>query len=188
MTFARTISSITLILLASCLAPVARAQAAKDDSALRFHDDLLDHFVGKWEVTAVVHGATFTLHREAEWVLDHQYLRVHEKSREVVPWLKIPFERIIFIGYNHRLKHYVVYEANVHGADIPFVPEGFSYATRNGNELTIDHTNAGVAVGRGRWTWDAATSTWHIYGSRIKDGKEELFLHHVAVAAKPETR
>jgi hypothetical protein len=182
MNLTKTFSTITMILLVSCLATVARGQAASSDQGKQFHDDLLDRFVGKWEVTAVVHGANLTLQREAEWVLNHQYLRLQEKTREVVPWLKIPFERTVYIGYNPRLKHYVVYELTVHGAGLPNAPEGFAYATRTGNELSIDYMNGSEVVGRGRWSWDAATNTWHIHGSRVVDGKEEPTMHQVAVA------
>ena len=106
----------TFMVLPPSVARVALGQVAQGGSDARFDDDLLDRFVGKWEVSAVVHGQKFMLDREAEWVLNHQYLRVHEKSREVVPWLKVPFERVLFIGYNPRSKKYVVQEMTVHGA------------------------------------------------------------------------
>src|SRR5687768_17166891 len=119
------ISSITVAVLTLCWAPASTGQVAKDGSDARFYDALLDQLVGKWDVSAVVNGQKFTLDREAEWVMDHQYLRLHEKSREVIPWLKVPFERTIFIGYNHDSKRYLVYELTVHGGDVPTKPEGF---------------------------------------------------------------
>ena len=174
-----------VLVLPPAVAPVALGQVAPDGSDGRFYDDLLDRFVGKWEVSAVVYGPKFTLDREAEWVLSHQYLRVHEKSREVVPWLKVPFERVLFIGYNHRRKRYVVQEMTVHGADVPFEPEGLAYASRTGDELTFEIKNGTEVVIRGRWTWDRASSTWHIQGRRVIAGKEqEPHLDQRAVAAK----
>jgi hypothetical protein len=173
-----------MIVLPPCVAPVA-GQVAPDGSDAGFHDDLLDRFVGKWEVGAVVYGQKFTLDREADWVLNHQYLRVHEKSREVIPWLKAPFERLVFIGYNHRSKRYVVQEMTVHGADVPFEPEGFAYGSRTGDELTMDIKNGAEVAIRGRWTWDRASSTWHIRASRVVAGKEqEPHLDQRAVAAR----
>jgi hypothetical protein len=174
-----------MIVLPPSFAPVALGQVAQDGSEARFHDDLLDRFVGKWEVSAVVYGQKFTLDREAEWVLHHQYLRLHEKSREVIPWLKVPFERLIFIGYNHRSKRYVVQEMTVHGADVPFEPEGFAYASRTGDELTVDIKNGAEVAIRGRWTWDRASGTWRIQASRVIAGKEqEPHLDQRAVAAR----
>jgi hypothetical protein len=165
--------------LAGCLIPPVQAQEKQ------FQDDLLDRFVGKWEVSAVVYGEKFTLDREAEWVLNHQYLRMHEKTREVVPWLKIPFERTVFIGYNHSRKRYVMYELTVHGADTPIEPEGICYGSRTGDELKFDFKTGAEVFGKASWSWDSASGTWHIRGSRMKDGKMTEFLHHVAVAARP---
>jgi hypothetical protein len=179
------IASIAAAVLTLGWSPTSIGQVAKDGSDARFYDDLLDHLVGKWDVSAVVNGQTFTLDREAEWVMDHQYLRLREKSREVIPWLKVPFERTIFIGYNHDRKQYIVYELTVHGGDVPHKPEGFSYATRAGNELTIDHMSGPNVVGRSRWTWDPQAASWHFQGGRVVDGKDQApHVDQVAVVAK----
>ncbi len=186
MNISRTVFLIVLTAAASCWGPVSFGQVAEDGSDARVYDDLLDRLVGKWHVSAVVHGQKFTLDREAEWVLSHQYLRIHEKSREVVPWLKIPFERTIYVGYNPRSKRYVVHELNVHGANVPFEPEGFSYGTRAGNALEIVHRNKGDVFGIARWTWNPEAATWHFQGRQVIDGKaQEPFVDLVAVAAKP---
>jgi hypothetical protein len=164
---------ITLITLFVLLTTCSFAQTARDTADKRFHDDLLDHLVGKWEVSATVHGQKFTMDREAEWVMDHQYLRIYEKSREVVPWLKIPFERTIFIGYNHLKKRYLVYELTVHGGDGPLEPEGFSYGVRTGNELKVVLTNGSDMVINQRFIWEPASGSWRFQGRRVIAGKEQ---------------
>jgi hypothetical protein len=180
------ISSIAMAVLAICGASTSSVQAAKDSPDAQLHDDLLDHLVGKWNVSAVVHGQKFSLDREAEWVLNHQYVRIHEKSREVVPWLKVPFERTIFIGYNHRTGRYVLHEVNVHGGDVLQEPEGFAYASRAGNALTIDHKNGAEVVARARWTWNPDSATWRFQAGRVVDGNEkDPHVDQVAVTAPP---
>jgi hypothetical protein len=177
----KTVSLITLfIFLASC----SFAQTA-GDTTRRFYDDLLDNFVGKWDVSATAHGQKFTLDREAEWVMNHQYLRIYEKSREVVPWLKVPFERTIFIGYNHRSKRYVVYELTVHGADVPHEPEGLYYGERTGNELKMVVTKGSEVASNQRFTWEPASRSWHFQGRRVIAGKEkEPSVEQKAIRAK----
>ena len=176
---------MTLITLFVFLAPCSFAQTA-GDTTRRFYDDLLDHFVGKWDVSATVHGQKFTLDRETEWVMDHQYLRIHEKSREVIPWLKIPFERTIFIGYNHGSKRYLVYELTVHGGDVPHEPEGFYYAERTGNELKMVLTKGSEVVGKSQFTWDPVSRFWYFQGRMMIAGKEqEPHIYQKAVVAKP---
>lgn len=163
---------ITLIIIIVVLAPCSFAQTGSDTTR-RFYDDLLNNFVGKWDVSATVHGQKFTLEREAEWVMNHQYLRIHEKSSEVIPWLKIPFERTIFIGYNHLSKRYVVYELTVHGADGPLQPEGFSYADRTGNELKLVIKKGSEPFITQRFTWEPESRSWHFQGRLVIDGKEQ---------------
>jgi hypothetical protein len=119
------------------------------------------------------YGHKFTSDREVDWVLSHQYLRIREKSREVVPWMKVPFERVMYIGYNRRGKRYVVYELNVHGADVPFEPEGFTYGYRSGNELTVEHKNGADVLARSRLAWDSASRTWLMQSWRVIDGKDQ---------------
>jgi len=180
---------LAVIVLALCVAPVSLAQVDKDGNDRRFYDDLLDHFVGKWDVSATVYGQKFTLDREAQWVMSHQYLRIYEKSREVIPWLKAPFERTIFIGYNHRSKRYLVYELTVHGGDVPHEPEGLYYADRTGNELRMVMTKGSEVVGNARFTWEPASRSWHFQGREVIAGKEqEPVVDQKAVAAKPSSK
>jgi hypothetical protein len=85
----------------------------------------------------------------------------------------MPFERTIFIGYNHRKKRYLVYELTVHGGDGPIEPEGFSYGERTGNELKVVlKLEPGVFVNQ-RFTWEAASESWRFHGRRVVDGKEQ---------------
>ena len=58
--------ALAAIVLTLCVAPISLAQVDKDGNDRRFYDDLLDHLVGKWNVSATVHGQEFTLDREAE--------------------------------------------------------------------------------------------------------------------------
>jgi hypothetical protein len=110
------------------------------------------------------------------------------KSREVVPWLRVPFERNIFIGYNHGKKRYIVHELNVHGGDVPIEPEGFAYAVRTDNELKMEHRNGAEVLATSRFTWDPASKTWHFQGRRVIDGKEqEPHADQKAVLVKPSS-
>jgi len=172
MNFPKLFALITFIIGLMLITISSFGQTAGDTKG-RFYDDLLDHLVGKWDVSATVYGQKFTLDREAEWVMNHQYLRIYEKSREVIPWLKIPFERTIFIGYNHPKKRYLVYELTVHGGDGPIEPEGLSYGERTGNELKVVLTNGSDLVINQRFIWEPESGSWHFQGRRVTAGKEQ---------------
>jgi len=149
---------------------LAQAQSPEDTTDGRFRDELLNNLVGKWDVTATVHETKFTLDLDAEWVLDHQYLEIHWKSHQVVPWLKIPFEEICFVGYNRLYKRYFVHEVSVHGGGGSY--EGFCYAYKTGNEIKFVMLPDSDKTMEQRFIWEPKTKSWSIVSRQIVDGKE----------------
>ena len=47
-----------------------------------FQDPLLDHLIGTWVLQGSIAGRETTHDIVATWVLGHQYVRLHEVSRE----------------------------------------------------------------------------------------------------------
>jgi len=166
----------------------AFAHNAEDTTDGHFHDDLLNHLVGSWDATSVAHGSQFTLNFQSQWVMNHQYLRVHFKSNEVVPWLGIPFEAEIFFGYNHINNRYTVHAVTVHGDNGPY--EGFCYAYRHGDVIeTVANFGLDSVIVQ-RFTWYPAGRSWNITSRWVIAGKEgDVFLDMKLVAAKiPSTK
>src|SRR5450432_2852444 len=97
-----------ILFIAALIYNPSFAQNAEDTTDGKFHDDLLNHLVGKWNITSVAHGFSSTAVLEAEWVLNHQFLHYHLKSNEAIPWIHMPMEIECFISYNHNSKRYVV--------------------------------------------------------------------------------
>ena len=122
-----------------------------------FQDDLLDHFVGKWDATGTVHGRPSKQTFEADWVLNHQFLRIHEKSAENVAGRNVPFEALLFIGYDKTGKRYVLHSMSVFGGGRA---GEFGYGQRSGNEIKFEQEFAGRR-GHGRFTWQPESKTWH---------------------------
>jgi len=159
------------------------AQNAEDTTDGRFHDDLLNHLAGNWDVATIAHGSPFTANLEADWVLNHQYLHIHFKSHEVIPWLYMQMEYEEFFGYNHSKKHYVVHEMIVFGDENP--DEGFCYAYRTGNEIKTVQKYSSDSLIVQRLTWEPASGSWNIKSRWVIAGKEgEIFLDMKLVAAK----
>ena len=176
--------SVLLIGLSVFFTSVTSAQSGAD-KLRQFHDDLLDHLLGKWNVTSVAHGFSSTAVIEAEWVLNHQYLRYHFIGNDTIPWIHKPMEIECFVSYNHNSKRYVILGMSVFGVD-DF--EGFCYAYRNGNELKLIQkgNNEADPTNIQRWTWDPTSNSWTIQSRpEIASGKEgEVFLDMKLVAAK----
>ena len=70
-----------LIVLLTGLAPVrSGAQASAE-----WRDDLVDHMVGTWKLEGQIMGRDAHHEVEAGWVLNHQFLRIHEKTEVGAP-------------------------------------------------------------------------------------------------------
>lgn len=154
-----------LLLMFLLLAPATFAQ----QQILPFTDDLLDHFVGRWEMTGTVHGRPSKQTFQVDWVLNHQFLRIREKSEESIAGTNLPFEALLFIGYDKTGKRYVLHSMSVFGAGRP---GEFVYGQRTGNELKFTESREGK-VGHSRFIWQPESATWR-YITGIQNAAGEL--------------
>ncbi len=69
-------------------------------------DSLLDHLTGSWILQGTIAGHETTHDIESEWVLSHEYLRLHETSREKNVQGHSAYEAIVFIEWNQSSKEY----------------------------------------------------------------------------------
>src|SRR5580692_10114406 len=60
-------------------------------------DPLLDHLAGSWILQGTIGGHQITHDVESEWVLNHEYLKLHETSREKNAQGQPAYEAIILI-------------------------------------------------------------------------------------------
>lgn len=165
----------TYLFLLALLITLSAAAQIKDSTDQRFHDDLLDHLAGTWHDTSVAHGSTFTSEVDARWVLNHQYLLIHLKSNEIIPWWGVQMEYYQYIGYNRNKHRYTVHGMSIEGdAD---ESEGFCYGYRSGNTFkTIAKFSTDTSVVQ-YLTWQPNTKDWRIQSRPLIKGKEgEVFL------------
>src|ERR1700683_3582561 len=76
---------------------------------------LLDHLSGKWVLQGTVGKQTVTHDFDAEWVLQHHYLRFHEVSREKNDKGEPSYDATVFIGWNEKTKQYACVWLDVYG-------------------------------------------------------------------------
>ncbi len=126
-------------------------EAPVDGPGHRMMDSLLDRLIGTWTVTRRVHGRTTTVVAEAEYVLNHQFVRLHYHADSTAT----PYEAIVFIGYDNTRRRYVAHWLDVGGGrwsetlgfGVP-VPAGIrlDFVYPEGpfeNTLTFDATTGG---------------------------------------------
>jgi hypothetical protein len=115
-----------LLLIVIALPQVAQGQANERK------DDLLDHIAGNWLLEGTVMGAAAHHDVTAEWVLNHQFLRIHEKTALNAPASERHYEAIWFIGYDLVSERYVAHLLDLFGARFS---ETLGYGAHNGNAI-----------------------------------------------------
>ena len=156
---------LALVWLVAAALPALAQQPALNDT-------LLDAMTGKWVLTGTIMGKATTHDVEGEWVLNHQFVRIHEVSREKTPAGAPQYDAWVFIGWDDTQKLYVIHWLDVYGGGysgrgkgkkegnaIPFV---FHYE----NDNTDFHTT---------FAWDQKTQTWQWNMDGEKDGKLKPF-------------
>jgi hypothetical protein len=90
--------AIPVLLLLASFSVSAQQPAQKDP--------LLDHLTGSWILQGTIAKHETTHDIESEWVLGHEYLRLHETSREKNAQGQPAYEAIIFIEWDASSNEY----------------------------------------------------------------------------------
>ena len=142
------------LLLVSC---VAFSQSPDGPSHV-FHDDLLDHLAGKWQLTGQIAGRKATHQVEAEWVLNHQFLRIHERDSAPAVNGNSPYEAMVFVGRDDMSERYVAHWMDIFGGRWS---ETLGYGTRTGDAIDFVfeypdgpfHTTFRWVEDKKQWEW-----------------------------------
>ena len=147
------IQRLMFVLIVAALAGPAMAQQAT------FHDELLDHLAGAWVAEGTIAGKPTKHDVTGEWVLQHQYLRLHEVSRETASDGRPIYEAMIFIAWDGPTETYALVWLDDYG-DVS--RQSLANAVRAGDALPfvfydIDggktRTTMTYLPAADRWTW-----------------------------------
>jgi hypothetical protein len=97
-----------------------------------FHDELLDHFQGSWVLQGTIARKETTHDLTNDWVLNHQYLRIHEVSREKNAQGDPAYDAMVFIGWDQPTSRYFAIWLDIWGG---FGKATVGYAPRSGDEI-----------------------------------------------------
>jgi hypothetical protein len=126
----RKVFVLGLVLVTGCAIGPSRllAQEPLDGKNRILHDELLDNLSGDWKLTRKVRGQSVENTVKAEWVLNHQFLRIHMKDVNSPP----SYEAMVFIGYDNASERYVAHWIDVFGGRFS---ETLGYGTRSNNAI-----------------------------------------------------
>jgi hypothetical protein len=129
-----------------------------------FTDDLLDHLAGTWKMTGQIQGQPVTHTVSAGWMLNHQFLHVHEKDAAVPP----AYEVEIYVGYDSTSERYVVHWLDVFGGRLS---ETLGYGKREGNSIRfVFEYPDGPFTNTFAWKPELRKWQW-VLETKNKDGK-----------------
>jgi hypothetical protein len=116
------------------------------------HDALLDSLAGDWHVTRIIRGRTVETTVQAEWVLRHQFLRLHYQDAATPS----TYEAMVFIGYDNASERYVTHWLDVFGGRFS---ETLGYGVRDGSSIRfVFEYPDGPFINT--FTFDPATRSW----------------------------
>jgi hypothetical protein len=146
-----------------------------------FRDALVDRLVGDWVLSGTINGHATTHDIRAEWVLNHQYVRIHETSRERNAAGEPAYDAFVFIGWNASLKQYACTWLDVYGGASP---ESIGYGEPSGNRMAFlfkapdedFHTT---------FAYDKKTNSWEMTMDSEVNGKLKPYARTVLTSAKP---
>jgi hypothetical protein len=138
-----------LIVLA--LAGPATAQQAT------FRDPLVEHMQGSWVMEGTIAGKPTIHDVTGEWVLEHQYMRLHEVSRDKRPDGQPGYEAMIFIAWGGPTKSYSLAWLDDFG-DVS--RQSLANATRAGEALPFVFHNIDGSTTRTTMTYQPEVDRW----------------------------
>ncbi len=147
----------TFRLLAAVLLLTAPAMAQPPT----FRDPLLDRLIGTWVLHGTIAGKETTHDVVAQWVLGHQYVRLHEVSREKEASGRAAYEAIVFIGWDRPSGRYACLWLDSTGGG-GLSAQAIAHAARRGDEIpflfkggdgSLFHTTFAYNRSADRWAW-----------------------------------
>lgn len=171
-------AACVLLMLVALRVDPAHAQAPAE-----WKDDLVDHLAGAWTLTGQVMGRDAHHDVQAEWVLNHQFLRIHEKTAATAPASERRYEAIWFLGYDAVSERYVLHLLDVFGTRYS---ETLGYGTRNGNAIrfVFEYPDGPFHT---TYRWSPETGAWQwLLEQKDKDGKWTQFADFKLTRASPK--
>ena len=155
---------IALIIL---MASVATAQQPPLASPL------LDHLSGHWVLRGSIAGKPTTHDVDAEWIIQHHYLRLHEVSRERDAKGQPKYEAMIFVGWIDTAKTYTCVWLDVYGGSSI---QSIGAAELRENELPfIFKDEKGEISFRNDWVYDPKAKSWAWQMDNVENGVNKPF-------------
>ena len=120
---------------------------------------------------------------QAEWVLNHQFLRMHEQTSAAAPKDEHSYEAIWFLGYDAVSERYVLHLMDVFGTRFS---ETLGYGVRDGNKIrfVFEYPDGPFHT---TYIWNPDSGIWEwLMEQKRSDGKWSSFADLTLVKASSQ--
>ena len=159
-----------LAILCGMLCPVLRAQTAPVGAST----GILDHLAGDWVLEGTIAGKPATHDIEATWMLNHEYLRLHEISRDKYPAGRAAYEAIVLLGWDPKGKQYdCLWLDTTAGGGL--TGEGIGRGNQSGNSIPFTFVISASESIHTTFAYDEKQDTWRWIIDDETNGKLDRF-------------
>lgn len=146
-----------------------------------FADPLVDHLLGKWVLHGTIADKPVVHDIVAQWTLAHQYLEVHEVSRETAADGSPAYQATIFIGWDQSKGIYNCVWLDDYGS---ISTQRLGYATPTEGQLAfIFHDRDDPGSFHTTFSYDSGADYWTINMDQESGGKLTAFAR--TILARP---
>ncbi len=135
---------------------------------------LLDRMTGKWVLQGAIGGQQTTHDVVVEWILQREYVQLHEVSREKDSLGQPAYEAIVIIGWVERLHQYGCLWLDVTGV-WDFSGQGIGRATARENEIPFLFKLSDTSAIRTTFVYDPTGDSWKWMIDDEENGKLQPF-------------
>ena len=137
---------------------------------------LLDHLVGDWVLTGSIAGKQATHEVQARWVLRHEYLELHEVSREKEQNGDPAYEAIVLFSWDPKTNQYscLWMDSTAGGA---LTSQVTCRATPSGNSIPFVLTISSSESIHTTFTYRGGSDTWQWLIDNEAKGKTDRFAN-----------
>ena len=154
----RCLSILLFALICSSAAHAADLPQPLDGPNRIFQDELLDHMTGSWTMTGSLIGAPVRHRVDAHWILNHQFLEIHEQDMAAPKGGEPAYEAMPIVGYDNVSERYVAHWIDNYGGRFS---ETLGYGKRTGDTIEFVfeypdgpfHTAFRWRPDRQQWQW-----------------------------------
>lgn len=165
----------------SCILLVSLCPTAQDRAPAPVK--LLDHLTGNWVLQGTIAGKQTTHDVEATWVLNREYVQLHEISREKNGDGGAAYEAIVYISWDAKAQQYTcLWLDSTAGGGLS--AEGIARASLAGDSIPFIFTLSPSDQIHTTFHYDKTSDTWQWVIDNVENGRAQRFANVTLTRAK----